>query len=114
MAKRQVDRAGDRIHHVEIQQELQTGVDQYNQQVLAWTTVAWRYASIEPIAGREKWQGQQVRPDVTHGITILYYPVIPKMRLKWAGRTFNVESALNPLEQQKSTVMQIQAIEEVG
>lgn len=106
-------------HHLEIQEEITpTPTDSFGAPKPKWTTVAKRYAEIEGIEGRELWQGQQVRPDVTHGITIRYYqnskgePLGPKQRLKWVKRIFNIESAINIGERKRGTEMHVMVKEE--
>ena len=54
---------------VEIQSRT-TEKDGYGQPIAEWATVATVAAFIEPQSGREPWQAQQARPDVTHRVTI--------------------------------------------
>lgn len=80
--------------------------DSYGQAVETWTTVAIRWGRIEPLSGRELWQAQQVRPDLTHKITMRYYAgLTPKERLKFGSRYFEVTSVLNIDEQKRYMVL---------
>lgn len=70
--------------------------DSFGAAVPTWTTLATRWARVEPLSGREQWQAQQVRPDVTHRVTLRYYSgLTPTHRLKAGDRVFNVESVLD-------------------
>lgn len=62
----------------------------------SWTSVATRWARVEPLSGREAWQAQQVRPDVTHKVTLRYYEGLgPRHRLKAGSRVFNITSVID-------------------
>lgn len=69
----------------------------YGEAVQTWTTVATRWGNLEPLSGREVWQAQQVRPDVTHRVTLRYYDgLTPKHRVVIDGQTFGVVAVVNP------------------
>lgn len=78
-----------------------------------------RWASVEPLSGRELWQAQQVRPDVSHKITMRFYAgLTPRHKLRFTDpqtstiRTFEIDSVLNVDE--RNRVMTILAKEEVA
>jgi SPP1 family predicted phage head-tail adaptor len=92
--------------------------DAYGQDVPTWTTAATRWASIEPLSGRELWQAQQIHPDVTHRITIRYYPGLnPRHRFHYAlpvDRYFNILSILTRDEVHSvSNFMDVMCVEEL-
>ena len=61
-----------------------------------WSTAATRWGQITPLSGRELWQAQQVRPDVTHRIVLRYYAgLTPRHRLLVGSRVFNISSVLD-------------------
>lgn len=97
---------------VEIQSRT-LAADSYGGQVATWATAATVWGKVEPLSGREAWQAQQVRPDVTHKVTIRAYPgLTPKHRLRVDGsRVFHIESVLN-LEE-RGRVMECACREEV-
>lgn len=64
-----------------------------------WAEVCKAWVSIEPLAGRELWNAQQVQSLVTHRIRMLYRAGITSaMRVKWGSRYFNIASVINPEE----------------
>ena len=80
----------------------------------AYTSVATRWAEVEPLAGRELWAAQQVQADVTHTVTLRYYAGLgPKWELLWGTRTLRVESVLNPGERHGTTDMVLLCKEQV-
>lgn len=85
-------RAGKLKHRVEVQART-VQQDTFGDAAEVWTTLAFRWASIEPEGGREVWQADQQRPDVSGTITIRSYRgLTPKHRIKWGSRIFNLES----------------------
>lgn len=82
-------------HRLEIQ-EGATSRNTYGEDTPAWSTVATRFASIEPLTGREAWLAKQVSPDVTHQVTMRHYDgLTPKHRLQFGTRLFEIESVRN-------------------
>lgn len=88
-------RAGDLPHRVELQRA--TGVrNEVGEEEQTWTTIAQLWAGVKPLSGRELWNAQQVQPDVTHEVSMRFYPgVTPKMRIKFRTRILNIVSAVN-------------------
>lgn len=87
--------------------------DSYGGSGQAWTPLGEVWGKVEPLSGRELWQAQQVRPDVTHRVTIRHYPgLTPRHRLKLGTRVFEVQSVLN-LEE-RGRVTECLCVEEVS
>lgn len=86
---------------VEIQSRVTTQ-DTYGAVTETWSTVATRWGRVEPLSGREQWQAQQVRPDVTHRVTLRYYDgLTARHRLKVGDRVLNITSVLNTEERKR-------------
>lgn len=88
--------AGDLPHRVQIQQDQGTTKTGLGQPIPSWATIAWRYAKIEPLSGREYWDAQQVKSAVTHTVTFRHYEgLTTAMRLKFGTRVFNLGAVRN-------------------
>lgn len=86
---------GQMRDRVEIQSRT-LSADSFGGQVASWTTVATVAAKVEPLSGREAWQAQQVRPDLTHKVTIRYYAGLgPEFRFLLGSRRFAIESVID-------------------
>lgn len=107
-------RTGSLRHRIDIQREKSPATrSESGEEVPVWQTLVTRYASIEPLSGRELWQARQVRPDVTHKIIMRFFAMTPKYRLKFGSRIFNVVSVLNPGERARGSAMELICVEEV-
>jgi SPP1 family predicted phage head-tail adaptor len=76
------------------------------------TTVGTFWASIEALTGTEKFAAHEFVSQVSHSIVLRYQPGITflaKMIVWYNGRTFQVESILNPDERNK--IIQLLCIE---
>ena len=91
-------------HRVEIQSNTSTA-DAMGQLIKAWTTVDTRYASIEPLTSRELIIAQQVNLEISHKVTLRYYPASPKMRVKYGSRLFEILSVINKEERGLETCL---------
>lgn len=88
--------AGELNHRIEIQSATDTPNEQGGH-AQTWTTAQARWAKIEPLNGRELFNAQQVKADVTHKICIRYYEgLTPHYRFKFGTRYFNIASVINP------------------
>lgn len=104
-------RAGQYRHRVEFQAPTETP-DSYGQPVQEWVTYAKRWASVEPMSGRELARAQQVFAEVTHLIECRHVQgLTAKHRVKWGSRIFELGPPLNPGEQGGTTVIEITAKE---
>lgn len=64
--------------------------------VESWSCYATVQASIEPISGREYIAAQSTQADVTHRISLRCLGgIIPKMRVNFGGRIFEILSVIN-------------------
>lgn len=83
-------RAGKLYHRVTIQQDAGTTQDAQGHVTPSWSTLATRWASVQPLSGRELWQARQLQPDITHRVILRYDPSIAtfsaKMRIVHDGR----------------------------
>jgi SPP1 family predicted phage head-tail adaptor len=69
-------------------------------------TFATVWASIEALSGRELYAAQQKVSQVTHKITIRWWPgVKANMNVQFEDREFQIESVENPDEQKKMLVL---------
>jgi SPP1 family predicted phage head-tail adaptor len=89
-------RVGDLRHLITIQQKTtaspaqdEYGVDQYT-----WEQFAKVYAAVEPL--REYWTAKQTAAERAVRFRIHYTSgIIPRMRVSWNSRTFDIESVIN-------------------
>ncbi|HUU35193.1 MAG TPA: phage head closure protein [Vicinamibacterales bacterium] len=87
-------RAGRLRQRVEIQQRIETR-DEMGGVSEAWETVAMRWASIEPLQGRELMEAQQIASRVTMQVRMRYYEGLsPKHRLIWRAGDGGVRKTL--------------------
>lgn len=87
-------RAGKLRHRVSIQAVTHVQ-DSYGDALQTWTTVATRWASIEPAGGRETYEADQQRPDVSGLVTMRPYAgLTTRHRLLFGSRVLNVESVI--------------------
>jgi SPP1 family predicted phage head-tail adaptor len=89
--------AGKLRHRVLIQQDAGNTTDEHGQPIQVWQDVATRWAAVEPLQGREVWQAQQARPEVTHRITLRAggLTLTTKMRVIFEARTFEIQSVID-------------------
>jgi SPP1 family predicted phage head-tail adaptor len=83
-------------HKIDIQQELTTQ-NTYGEPTHSWVTFLSSVpASIEPIRGREYFASDKMNAEITHRIRMRFrLGVKAKMRVKYCGRYFDIESAIN-------------------
>jgi len=65
-------RAGKLRHRVQIQERVETK-DAHGGITESWSTVVTRYASIEPLSGRELFEAQKASSEATVRIKMRYY-----------------------------------------
>ena len=88
-------RAGKLRHMIAIESVIETQ-DADGSVIETWSTYATAQASIEPISGREYFAAQTTQADVTHRISLRYFAgIMPKMRVKYGSRIFDILSAIN-------------------
>lgn len=80
-----------------------TALDAYRAKAITWTSRYTRWASIEPLAGRELYHARQSQSDasfkiVTWADSTLTSNVTPSWRIYFGSRVFAIESIRNPME----------------
>ena len=95
-------RIGPLRHRVTIQQ-LSKSQNGMGEEEPGWTNFATRWASIEPISGREYFAAQQINAEVTHRVRMRYLPGMEStMRLLYGGRIFNITALINADERNQT------------
>ena len=62
----------------------------------SWTTFKTIWAEVEPRNGREIFSGAQMVEELSLVLKIRYSPnVVPKMRIFWRGRVFDILGVIN-------------------
>lgn len=73
-----------------------TAQDSYGELTGSWSDVSTVWASVVPIVGREYFQAETVQSEISHKIRIRYKSgIVPKMRVKFGSRYFEIQSVLN-------------------
>ncbi len=91
--------AGMLYHRVKVQEDQGTTKNAMGEPIEDWVTIKTRYAKIEPLTGREYWDAQQIKSNVTHTVTMRFCEgLTTKMRLVFQGRIFNLGNILCPGE----------------
>jgi len=71
-----------------------------------WTNVATRWASIEPISGREYFAAQQINAEITHRVKMRYLEEMGStMRLLCGTRIFQIEVLINVEERNQLLII---------
>jgi len=87
---------GQMRHQVRIEQR-STAQDSAGDQVLTWSLVAERRASIDRTPGSEVWASAQRNARVPTVFRLRYLTgVMPAMRLICSGKVFDIVSAIDP------------------
>lgn len=88
--------AGRLRHRIAIQIR-SSSQDSYGQPVETWTTQHIRWASIEPLQGREFFSADQVNSEVSVRIRMRYLAGITAgMRVLYDNEPYNIEAVINP------------------
>lgn len=98
-------------HYVTIQQITETrGAD--GSVVETWGTFANVWADVRPVSGSENFAAQGITASTVHLVDIRYLSgVVPKMRVLWGERVFEIESVRNIEERDRW--MTLACVEEV-
>ena len=80
--------AGKLRHRVTIQSSVVTQ-NAHGQDETTWSTFASRHAAeVTQLTGRELWNAQQIKPDISLRVSMRWLPgVLPKMRVVWHDGT---------------------------
>lgn len=93
--------AGKLRHRVDVQ-SLTRGQNGFGEATMAWSTVAVRWASVEPVAGKEIMVGDQPQPQVTHRVCLRWMAGITSdCRLIHQGRAFNISAVMDKDERRR-------------
>jgi SPP1 family predicted phage head-tail adaptor len=98
-------RPGDLRHRITIEQVIET-TDANGTITEEWVTFANRWASVEPLDGRELFEAHQVNAEISHRIRLRWLAgVVPKMRVTFGVRFFMIESVANPSERNEELIV---------
>jgi len=89
---------GELCHRVTLQRKAtEEDRNALNEDLREWVDVQTVWAKVEELDGREFWQGEQSRAEISHNVTIRYYPgVRNEWRLQWGERVLHIASIGNP------------------
>ena len=80
--------------------------DSLGGRITVWSTFASPWAKIKPTSGYESRQAGKVQASITHKVTIRYlFGVLPKMRILFGTRIFDIHAVLNTEERNVSMVL---------
>lgn len=74
-------------------------------------TITWERwkqlrCQIEPLQGRERFEAQQVRPEVTHQVRMRYVDGLStRYRISYDGRTLNIAEMINVDERNREHLL---------
>jgi len=97
-AVRAVD-PGELRHRFVIEEDQGTVATERGETVESWQSRGIRWGSLDWVQGTERWYGQQVVAQATHGIVLRWFTTLhPKQRLRQltTGRLFQIESIGDP------------------
>jgi SPP1 family predicted phage head-tail adaptor len=98
-------RAGQMKCRVEVQSKA-SNANSYGEDVITWTTVGYRWASIEPLNSKELIEAQQIKSESTHRVKMRYdSDITPEHRLVFNGRTLEINSLINVMELNKELIL---------
>ena len=96
---------GEMRHRVQVITVAEGAKDALGQPVVSTTAGNYLWGKVSPLEGRESYEAKQVNPLVTHRFNSWYdSTVVPKARLLFGSRTFEIESVLNPDERSAQLV----------
>ena len=92
---------GQLRHRITVQQ-LSKARNSMGEEEPGWTNFATRWASIEPISGREYFTAQQVNAEITHRVRMRYLKGMENtMRFLYGTRIFQVKVIMNAEERNR-------------
>lgn len=107
-------KAGDLRHRIVIEQVAITQ-DTYGGMTEAWSTVTGCSsvpAAVEPLRGKEFFDSRQTVADVDIRVRIRYRSgIIPRMRVKFGSRYFDIKATICPDERKKE--LQLMCLETI-
>lgn len=85
-----------RLRHRVKLQEKQVTPNEFGEEVVTWVTTSTRWASVEPLRGREYIAARAEGADVTHRVRMRGGAVVrPEMRLLHDGRALDIEAVMD-------------------
>lgn len=106
-------KAGGLRHEITLQQLATTDDGGGGVESEDWTDFVTVYAHVEPLSGRELFQAQQVNDQLSHRITMRYYPGVKStMRVKFGARILLIESVIDVDEHHRE--IQLMCLEAVA
>jgi SPP1 family predicted phage head-tail adaptor len=88
-------RSGPLRHRVEIQKPIETQGDDRTI-TTRWSTIARRFAAIEPLTGRELQEAQQVQARISVRIRMRFFSdLIPAHRIKHGTTIYEIAAPIN-------------------
>lgn len=105
-----------RLRHRVVVQEQKITKNDYGEDTVTWVDDATFFASIRALRGREYFNAQQAKADVTHNIQMRYRTLSdgtrigPTCRLKHDGRYFLVRVAM---QNERKTELNLLCVEKV-
>lgn len=88
---------GERRHRV-VFQTATVAQDAFGEPDQTWSTLATRWALVQPLKGRERFAANQVQADVDHRIVCRYDSTLsalaPGDRATWSGHTYDIRSII--------------------
>ena len=104
-------KAGRLRHRIEVQRKTETR-DSRGGVVETWQTQQKRWADIQPLRMRQRFEAAQLDSRLSHFIVLRYYPTLsPEHRIVYQGRVFNIESVIHPRE--RSIMTEARCMEQV-
>ena len=98
-------RAGKLRHRVEIQRITGTERSPQGAEIHTWTTIDTVWGEIKPVSGMELWSADQAQGRVDTLITIRYYELTAKDRVKHGSVTYSIKAVMNEETRDKQTVI---------
>lgn len=84
------------LRHRVILQTVSESRDATGAVVETWNDTATLWAAVEPLRGREWFEARATQADIDTRIRTRYYAgIVPKQRLKWGSRVFDIHAAIN-------------------
>jgi SPP1 family predicted phage head-tail adaptor len=97
--------AGKLRHKITIEQR-STTPNSFGEPANTWTTFLTRWASVEPIIGKEFFSSQQVQAEVTTKIRIRNAPgVLPQMRVIFGSKIYDIQAIMDIEEKGKEVLL---------
>ena len=102
-------RGGRLRHRITVERQTGAAQDAYGGAVEDWTTLAARWAEIRPVNGREGFDADQPRGEVSHEIWLRYGADIADLssadRITKGSRIFDIEAVRNIGERNRDLVV---------